>query len=307
MSKLQGSRYPKVTIMIPAYNQEEYIGEAIESALSQDYPNLEILISDDCSKDGTPSVIKNYSNDSRVKVVINDHNLGRAANYHKTAHDVASGDWLINLDGDDFFISRDFISNAIKEIKKCPSPNVVAYCYAHPVHQLKKWLPYTNISEDAILINGRDYFINYYSIGSFGHPNILYKREIGLRIGMYTLPYQASDFHTLMRIFLNGNVILDRRKVSYWRIHGKNTTILEVDDKWRQAQLTFDSLQQFAVPYFDREELRAWRQNMDKVAFKDYIRTRIRCRKDLKSLWLLISRPEFSHQYAKDWYDFIFH
>jgi len=49
---------PKVTIMIATYNQERFIGEAIESAMAQDYPNLEIVVCDDCSTDRTYEIAK---------------------------------------------------------------------------------------------------------------------------------------------------------------------------------------------------------------------------------------------------------
>ncbi len=52
--------FPKVSIMIPTYNQQKYIVRAIESALSQDYPNMEIVISDDNSPDETQAIVENY-------------------------------------------------------------------------------------------------------------------------------------------------------------------------------------------------------------------------------------------------------
>ena len=48
---------PKVTIMIPTFNQAEFIGEAINSALAQTYLNLEIIVGDDASTDATPTIL----------------------------------------------------------------------------------------------------------------------------------------------------------------------------------------------------------------------------------------------------------
>ena len=50
----------KVSIIIPTYNSEKYIEETIESALSQSYKNMEVIISDDNSKDNTMNIISKY-------------------------------------------------------------------------------------------------------------------------------------------------------------------------------------------------------------------------------------------------------
>jgi len=108
---------PKVSIMIPTYNQQQYIVRAIESALSQDHENLEIVISDDSSPDDTQAVVRAFiekSGDSRIKYFRNPNNIGILRNYRKTLYDYVEGDWVINLDGDDFFIDSKFISTAIR-------------------------------------------------------------------------------------------------------------------------------------------------------------------------------------------------
>ncbi len=57
-----------VSILIPTYNRELFIGEAIESAINQKYKNLEIIIVDNCSKDKTNEIINNYLKlDNRIK------------------------------------------------------------------------------------------------------------------------------------------------------------------------------------------------------------------------------------------------
>lgn len=108
--------FPLVSIMIPTYNQEAYISDAIESALAQDYPNLEVVVTDDCSTDHTAEVVKQYLTDSRLKYHRNTKNLGRVGNYHNTLYNVASGEWVVNLDGDDYFTDNKFISIGMSRI-----------------------------------------------------------------------------------------------------------------------------------------------------------------------------------------------
>ena len=86
---------------MPAYNAEKYIAQAIESMLSQSYGNIELLIADDCSTDGTLKIIRRYESDLRVKLFRNELNSG----YLKTTNflfDKCSGDFITFLDADDF-------------------------------------------------------------------------------------------------------------------------------------------------------------------------------------------------------------
>ena len=63
---------PLVSIVITNYNREKTIATAIESALVQDYPNLEIIISDNCSTDDSVNIIKKYIDDPRIRFFQND-------------------------------------------------------------------------------------------------------------------------------------------------------------------------------------------------------------------------------------------
>ena len=72
--------FPLITLFLFSYNQEKYIKQAVESALAQDYPNLEVIISDDHSTDNTvgiiQSIIQDYSGKHKVALNINPTNLG---------------------------------------------------------------------------------------------------------------------------------------------------------------------------------------------------------------------------------------
>jgi len=93
---------PLVSVLMTAYNREKYIGEAIESVLSSTYENLELIIVDDRSKDGTVEIARSYaSRDVRVKVFVNEKNLGDYPNRNQAASH-ASGKYLKYVDADDY-------------------------------------------------------------------------------------------------------------------------------------------------------------------------------------------------------------
>ena len=99
--------HPLVTIGIPTYNRaDRYLPQALESAISQTYSNLEILIADNCSTDNTPMLVRSFK-DSRIRYVKHKKNIGFV---HNTAFCVeqARGDFLLMLHDDDL-IDHDFV------------------------------------------------------------------------------------------------------------------------------------------------------------------------------------------------------
>ncbi|MBE8965390.1 glycosyltransferase family 2 protein [Nostocales cyanobacterium LEGE 12452] len=92
---------PKVSVIIPAYNTETYIGKAIESALKQTLTDIEVIMVDDGSSDKTVEVAKSFT-DQRLKVIVNQQNLGAAAARNR-AFRAAQGEWIAVLDSDDWY------------------------------------------------------------------------------------------------------------------------------------------------------------------------------------------------------------
>lgn len=90
-----------VSVIIPAYNCEKYIGLAIESALAQDVP-MEILVINDCAKDGTEQAIQSYLNDPRIRYIRNEKNLGVAKTRNRGVR-LAQGRYVAFLDSDDWW------------------------------------------------------------------------------------------------------------------------------------------------------------------------------------------------------------
>lgn len=92
-----------VSIVMPAYNCEKYVAEAINSVLAQTYKSWELLVIDDGSKDNTLQIINEFGNkDIRIRPLQNEKNMGVSATRNRGI-ELASGDWIAFLDSDDMW------------------------------------------------------------------------------------------------------------------------------------------------------------------------------------------------------------
>lgn len=91
--------YGMVSIIMPAYNAENTLSQAVTSVLSQTYRNFELIIIDDCSTDATSTLAHGFG-DSRIRVLTNQKNSGASQTRHNGVSS-ARGQWLAFLDSDD--------------------------------------------------------------------------------------------------------------------------------------------------------------------------------------------------------------
>lgn len=97
---------PKISVVMPAYNAEKYIGEAIESILNQTYTDFEFIIINDGSTDKTKEIIDSY-NDSRIVYLENKKNSGIVVTLNKGL-DFATGEYIARMDADDIAVDTRF-------------------------------------------------------------------------------------------------------------------------------------------------------------------------------------------------------
>src|SRR5215831_6951377 len=90
---------PRVSVIIPVYNRAKYVGEAINSILTQSFTNFELLLIDDGSTDESVEIMRSYT-DPRIRLVCNERNLGIPKTRNK-AIQLARGDYIAILDSDD--------------------------------------------------------------------------------------------------------------------------------------------------------------------------------------------------------------
>ena len=110
---MESSTLPLVTIGIPTYNGGKRLPRPIESIWPQNYPNLEVLISDNCSTDNTTEVVENYRRQHpEIRLVRQEKNIGQIGNYSYLIQ-AAKGKYFIWL-ADDDFLEPGFILKAVQ-------------------------------------------------------------------------------------------------------------------------------------------------------------------------------------------------
>ena len=113
-----------VSICVPAYRQEKTIDQAILSAITQDYTDMEILIIDDCSTDDTVAA----ANSHPVRLIVNETNLGIGGNLTKCMQE-AKGEYIIYLCGDDYFCDTHVVSDMVRIFETHPKVGVIDRFY----------------------------------------------------------------------------------------------------------------------------------------------------------------------------------
>ena len=96
---------PKISVIVPMYNAEKYLGLCINSILAQTFKNFELILVDDCSTDKTLEVAKTFT-DSRIKIICNEKNLGMPGLVRNVGIDAAKGEYIYFCDDDDAILSK---------------------------------------------------------------------------------------------------------------------------------------------------------------------------------------------------------
>ncbi|TQR27095.1 glycosyltransferase family 2 protein [Campylobacter sp. MIT 97-5078] len=97
---------PKFSIILPTYNVQAFIAQALQSCINQTFKDIEIIVVDDCGQDSSIEIAKEFAlKDERVKIIHNEKNQGVFIARNNGAL-VASGEYLLFLDPDDYFDER---------------------------------------------------------------------------------------------------------------------------------------------------------------------------------------------------------
>lgn len=239
---------PKVSVMIPTYNQSSLLHNAIESALNQTYRNLEVVVADDASTDNTKEIVSCY-HDVRLKYFCNDKNIGRVRNYHRALYEYATGDWAVNLDGDDYFIDPRFIEDSINALVSHPGAIMVfAGYYQHHADEHLREDAFMAGSDIVTEIDGNTFFFSIpRNKTRLHHLTTIYNRKEAMKIGFYAKDIISADYESLYRLLINHRILYFDRIVGVWLMHGDNISTKNNITAWVDNLDLFPSVYNYAI------------------------------------------------------------
>ncbi len=206
----------KISVILPVYNAEKYLKEAIESLLDQTYPHFEIIAFDDGSTDCSAEIIKSFK-DHRVKYYKNEANSGLITTLNN-ALAVASGEYIARMDADDICLPDRFKKQ-------------VQYMKMNDVDVLGTEICFINDEGKRIGLGVGKYPGMKISPYTFlqrcplYHPTVMFKRKVVDRADFYDKNYpHAEDYELWLRLSKNCKLDLLDEPLLFYRVHGESIT-----------------------------------------------------------------------------------
>lgn len=206
-----------VSVVMPAYNAEKYIAEAIDSILKQTYKNLELIILDDASTDSTWDIIKQYaSKDRRIVPIRNEKNLYIAANRNKGIS-LAKGSYIVWQDADD--VSQP--QRIHKLVKKMDSDKRIGICGSYIGLFNEKGV------QDVRTYPSSDFKIRsaIFKFSPVAQPSAIVRKSCLDDVGTFDVNYPpAEDLELSFRIGLKYKFANIPEVLILYRLHGESAT-----------------------------------------------------------------------------------
>jgi len=201
-------RYPLISVLIPNYNYIKYVAVAVDSALAQTYPNIEVVVSDNCSTDGAWELLnERYGADPRVRLHQNERNIGMARNFD-VLMELARGRYVMCLSSDDFLLPP-HLARLEEGFRRDPQLDVV-YCNAYFAHDDGTVYAIRALPGQfpVDFVDARDELVEEFTtVCPVCFPCALFKRDVLLEPGICGDPgngQDARDWELIIRLALAG-------------------------------------------------------------------------------------------------------
>lgn len=211
-----------VSIIITTYNRKKYLADAINSILSQTYKNIEIIVMDDCSDDGTEDLFSTTFTNDNIYYYKNEENKGCGFSRLFAFNNYCNGKFVIFMDDDDFYIDNNYINKSIlihdciDELSFVAADTFIEYPNRIVLNELNN---YGKLSND-------EYFINFMKEG-YKKPSstftAVFKKEILEKARLNDME-MVNDTSIYLRALLYGKPYFLNDIVGVYRMHGYNLT-----------------------------------------------------------------------------------
>jgi glycosyltransferase involved in cell wall biosynthesis len=255
---------PKVSVCIPAFNSERWVARTLRSVLGQTYSDFEVVIVDDASTDSTLAELRAFQGDPRVRLYVNERNLGPVRNWNRTL-DLARGRYLKFLHSDDL-LYRDCLATMVdvlegneriglvfsrRDIELADPTDPSGLGFKAKFHEGDR-----NLGELARVNHGRTLFVRWMQ-GGFasnwvGEPtSVMMRRDCLRRVGTFSLrSHQRPDMDLWLRTMFYFDVGFVPRPLARYVVRpgsltdaNASTGVAWVDDLWLfDGLLTYEEI-----------------------------------------------------------------
>lgn len=209
--KIDLSEFKLVSILIPSFNHEEYISDCLESILDLTYPRIEVLISDDCSKDGTMEIINSYKErmEKRAERLIinqNQNNMGVCKNVN-LIWKLAKGDYYKFIASDDILLP-DSVSKLVDYMeshKICNFVHANAFAIEAGIHYPLQKADYTVLHSDKNM-DGTNLTNRLLICNTIVAPSVMVSKQTKDKYGYYDEQLGFEDWEYWLRVSVGGTI-----------------------------------------------------------------------------------------------------
>ena len=207
---------PDVSVCIPAYNHGKYIRECITSVLNQDYKDLEVVITDDFSTDGTVNAILPFVSDT-VRLFRNDKNCGPGAAANNSIRN-SRGDFICYFNSDDAFLPSK-IGKQRKVLDENPEIGAV-FSFVEYMDDESRTIPGPSLKGNRSKESWLRLF--FYEGNFLSAPTVMIRRSILDKIGLFDHRLvQAQDFDLWIRLCLEAEIHVIEEPLIRYRIRSE--------------------------------------------------------------------------------------
>ncbi len=207
---------PLVSIVVPCYNQADYLAQAIESVLSQDYPRIELIVLDDGSTDDTRAVLATYAGRFHYE---SHANMGQAGTLNKGWR-MSRGEILSYLAADDFLLPG-AVKKSVEKLLADPKI-VLTYCDFNRVDPESRVLWRVRAPEFSY----RDLAVG---IVCQPGPGVFFRRDAFERAGFWDeLLRQIPDYAYWLRLGLEGAFVRIPEVLAAYRVHDRSQSLAPI-------------------------------------------------------------------------------
>ena len=251
---------PKITVLMPVYNAELFLEQAIESILKQTYRDFEFLILDDGSTDRSSRIIGSYK-DPRIRIKKNEKNIGYTRTLNRGLRS-ARGEYIARLDADDASLEGRLEAQAA--FLDSRARIAVVGTWAHTMDQQGRR---TGLYRGRLEGYSEYLFSLLERSTPLYHPSVMYRRKAVLSVGSYNPALEpAEDFDLWTRLALAGyGAHIIKKPLCEYRIHSGQQSTMNRRIQRRKGIHTQEKLLERFSNGFSPRHLRFFFENDDRL------------------------------------------